>query len=482
MTIDWAALSAELKIALEARLPAGLTLANLRSAEARVVSIESVAVASAGIAKLAMERAGPPMITDGKPTILRVVAWLAHEGINNNRLAFVKADLVQAAAKIVAPNFLPMDFNHSAVGGGFGDAPQKAIGVWYEASVQEDPETKTPGILATGMMWAWLNPTLATKLLAEQARKGRMDFSMACICGQVTRASNDDGPYEVAGDTTFMTLSALDVPPADAAATGLGTEASTSADPNLENEYKKKLLEKASAGAVPVLVTAAEIVPTSTAPNAADPTGAQMEELIAQLKELSAAASKLALKPDADNKVIIEALQAAVDKAVGGVTATFGNVTLLEEQNTLTLNLAKDLQAKLDTANTVIDALKAEVATANAEIARIGGEFTAATAKLTAFEAAELEKAAVAKLIARIETLPEAYREAFAKRPADEQTAAKTRWAKMTDEEWTAHLADIGLIPVARSYLARSSEGLLPTAGVRQDGKSISERLAAFST
>jgi hypothetical protein len=46
---------------------------------------ESADVAMASAVKAA---SWMPMVTNGEPTKLHVVAWLGHEGMNNNRLVF----------------------------------------------------------------------------------------------------------------------------------------------------------------------------------------------------------------------------------------------------------------------------------------------------------------------------------------------------------------------------------------------------------
>lgn len=164
-----------------------------------------------------------PMVTDGEPTKLLVTAWLAHEGINNNRLAFRAQDLAPAAAKIAVPNILPMDWNHSAV------VPQaevpKAIGAWYAAEAKWNPEAKNGegalGIEARGVVWAWAFREQATAMLAMQQANGYVEFSMACVHADAEYGSDADGHYTIAIEPVFFTLSALDVPPADVDAKGL---------------------------------------------------------------------------------------------------------------------------------------------------------------------------------------------------------------------------------------------------------------------
>jgi len=163
-----------------------------------------------------------PMVTDGEPTKLLVTAWMVHEGKNNNNLVFRAEDLRPAAEKLTSPNLLPMDWNHSAVVP--KDGASKAIGVWYSAEALYDENAYEGrgalGIQAKGIVWAWAFPEYAAEMLASQRERGFVEFSMACIPTAVESGRDMDGPYEIAVEPVFFTLSALNVPPADPDATG----------------------------------------------------------------------------------------------------------------------------------------------------------------------------------------------------------------------------------------------------------------------
>jgi len=164
-----------------------------------------------------------PMVTDGEPTKLLVTAWMVHEGKNNNNLVFRAEDLEAAAAKIAPPNFLPMDWNHSAVIPAEGVA--KAIGVWYSAESRFDPMAYegrgAQGIQAKGVVWAWAFPDYATEMMKIQQERGFIEFSMACIPTSTERGRDQNGAFEVAIEPVFFTLSALNVPPGDPDAKGI---------------------------------------------------------------------------------------------------------------------------------------------------------------------------------------------------------------------------------------------------------------------
>lgn len=193
------------------------------TARATVRQMNEAEASDVVLAQAMQTAAWLPMVTGGEPTKLLVTAWLAHEGVNANRLFFRADDLAPAAAKIAPPNVLPMDWNHSAVIPQY-DLP-KAIGVWYAAEAKWNPDARdgqgAQGIEARGVVWAWAFPEMATEMLAMQQARGYVEFSMACIPARTESGRDSSGIYEVAIDPVFFTLSALNVPPADADAKGM---------------------------------------------------------------------------------------------------------------------------------------------------------------------------------------------------------------------------------------------------------------------
>src|SRR5690242_18081703 len=116
---------------------------NLTAEETKIVSAAASSIEQAG---------GPKLVSNGVPTIMRLVAWMCHEGRNNNGLIFLESDLGAAADRIREPNFLILDWNHSSVLS-FSYDP-KSIGLWYRAEKRWDPKAKQGsgawGILAQG--------------------------------------------------------------------------------------------------------------------------------------------------------------------------------------------------------------------------------------------------------------------------------------------------------------------------------------------
>lgn len=241
-------ISDAIKLKLAALVPQGYDVADAREviASGRCEPLAALTPDEEVLLASVTETArGPKQITDGRPTLMRVVAWMVHEGVNLNRDAFVKEELAAAAAKITPRNPLVMDWNHAAVVGG----QNKVIGVWTKADYAFDQKAKDGagawGLLVEGVMFAWLYPDLADAMLADQSRLGAVRFSMACIPASVEFASDANGPYAVLHNPVFFTNSALDVAPGDPDAKGLGKEAADA--PNAEAELKQRLMS-ASAG------------------------------------------------------------------------------------------------------------------------------------------------------------------------------------------------------------------------------------------
>jgi hypothetical protein len=386
---------------------------------------------------------GPPPISNGLPTVMRVVAWMCHEGVNNNRLAFVKEELPAAAAKIAAPNFLVMDWNHSAVFQYQGD--QRIIGVWYKADYAHDPRAKAGqgawGVLVTGVMFAWANPEIANAMLAEQERNGKLDFSMACISQSsefVRREASEGGSYVIAHNPIFFTNSALDVTPADVDATGRGKEGSD--NPDFEDETRANLTAHNDA-----VVEAAALAVASRLKEE------KMDEL--QLK-LEKALADLATA----NEKIAE-LSAKLDTAAKSAETATGSVSELE--------LAK---------KSLEEAHVAAVAEKDRLIAELNEKLTVATTRITEIDAKEAEKAAADKLAARIEMLPAAVKANFEKATSEQKEILKKGWAAKSDEEFENYIkVDLAVFATASlngrtGYRDRSEkEGILPNAGVSSD-------------
>ena len=220
-------LTAAQKAALEKKLPRDFSIENLRFVTARAVvkpmDVAELDDTQTALYKADVERGGPPMITNDLPTTLAVVAWMCHEGMNDNGQGFVAEELKIAAKQVSVRNQLIMDWNHAAVLGFTDDPP--VIGTWYAADYAFDPKAVGGkgawGILLTGMMWAWKFAEQANSMLADQERGTGVQFSMACIAKSVEYMRDPVRGYgEILHNPVFFTNTGLNVPPADKDAVG----------------------------------------------------------------------------------------------------------------------------------------------------------------------------------------------------------------------------------------------------------------------
>jgi hypothetical protein len=422
--------------------------ARLVRASARVIDSPVAEAVLAPQLRVAMETARPDLMQDGYPTLTHMAAWLCHEGVNQNRLGFLDEDLEAAAAKITPRTPIVMDFNHSAVSMMAWD-PQ-CIGVWYEAERTWDPDAKDGagawGILAKGVMFAWLFPDLADLVLAEQARTGRVEFSMACIAGRLEYGADTSGTYEIAREPVFFTLSLLDVPPADKDARGFAQEAGKPDDQVLE-DLAKRCTSPAS------LANLAQVAAARGSNGAAVEDSLMNEELKALLAGLE------------------DRLQLQFQQAVNG---------LLESHR----EEVSDLQTQLDEASTARTALVAEAEALTARVAELEQTNGTLTATLEQHEqaraaaAAEAEAARVAeRLTQRIASLPEAVQRAHTARTEERKQRLEAKWSAMSDEEWSEYVQDELLAGAEARTAARTvtfaersaREGALPLGGEGSD-------------
>lgn len=173
-----------------------------------------------------LESAAPALINEqGRPTIMRVDAWMCHaDMVNLNGDAFIGEELqaIVEAGLFQAPDFGVMDWNHSAVLQ-WNEDPT-LIGVWYGSSYEMDESVGKMGVRVQGMMFAWLFPEQANEMLADQERFGYVNFSMACMAKSVEFGTIDGRRAAILHNPTFFTNSALNKPPADPAAKGRVSE------------------------------------------------------------------------------------------------------------------------------------------------------------------------------------------------------------------------------------------------------------------
>lgn len=355
-----------------------------------------------------------PKVSDGEPTKLLVEAWIAHEGKNSNGLVFRAVDLEGAAAKITAPNLLPMDWNHSAVLPQW-DVPA-AIGAWYSAETAVNPAAKNGagalGIKAKGVVWAWAFPEHAKEMLAMQEAKGYVEFSMACLPTRSETGTDAEGPYEVAIEPVFLTVAALTVPPGD-------KDASGSVSITLTEEQRAAL--------------AAELVARLASQHAKrkeeeDMDPKDKDEMAA---EMAALATKLAEASEqlTEAKATIASMQATIDEHTAKLAEA---ATALEAE-----------KAKTQEATLKAEGLASELAAAAGSLEAVNTELVQVKEQVAAFEAEKRATEEKERWATRLAELPEAYRAALGKKTTDEQAAFEKRWSAASDEAWEIFKSDV---------------------------------------
>lgn len=464
-------LSAEDKMRIASRLPEGYDVETLRFVNVTAVAtpLDSLSEAernellAAHTASAGMNVAGVPLLSGDLPNVMRVVAWLTHEGENENGDEFRAADLGPSADRIRLPHAIPMDWNHSAAIP-WSEHP-KAIGFWYSAEKRWDEKAKAGegayGILAQGTMWSWLFPDYATEMLAEQQRLGHIRFSMACLSKGVEIVTKADGRQKaVLIEPIFMTLSALDVKNADADANGLGKEGDNASD------VEQKLTEQ---------LTSAGAKDTPMSPSA-DLEDEDMDELKKLIAALEGKIENFAAVNEAVTK-LADATQAQAD-----LETQVAELTQKLADANAKIEAAATVEGELADTKTALDAVKTEAEQLKQAAEAVNVELTEAKEKLAAFEAEVEKQAAEQKLAARLAELPAAYLAKHTAKVAEQKEKDEQRWLAKSDEDWSAFVADIkpAFEGLKLSFLKLSQdEGTVSTA-VTGEGDEMEKRLAAL--
>lgn len=449
------------------------------------------------LATVTAKRPGP--VTDGQPTVMRLVAWMCHEGINRNRDGFVAEELKQAAAKISPKTPLVLDWNHAGVLGGEG----RVIGVWTRADYAFDTKANDGkgawGILAEGVMFAWAFPSLATEMMAAQQRNGSIDFSMACIPTSVEMGRDENGPFALLHNPVFFTLSALDVAPGDPSAIGIGVEGDNADDvgarlrkmltdePMYEPAARKPAMARGQLDKAVLKAAIAEVLAERT-----------KEETMADAQKPTLALTQL--ETTTDNKITVIATMTLAEGEVETAQLVIEPVQVVAKRDpdqdgdddTNDPEDKKDKKKKAELAARVTE-LETLLAAANTELARLTEENAALTASLETanariaeFESAQAQAAAAERLAQRLAQLPDTYLAAHQALEETKRAEVEARWAALSDEQWAEKLEDITRVaPVAprtASYRERSErEGRLLTGAATDDTTSIAERIHKYT-
>lgn len=405
-------------------------------------SVEDLALCDAVVAK---KTAAGPLDSLGKPRIMRVSAWIAHGGpANRNGDAFLEEDLKETVEQglFQAPYFGMMDFNH-----GFD-----AHGVWYKAAYKYDDKAGQWGVLAEGTMFAWRYNELADKMLAEQARAGHVEVSMACIPASIDMREASNGRTEaVLRKPTFLAVSLLDVSGADPYAKALVSENPESSEEERVGELAKAMIKIAGNSECIWELNLSDIISASA------PKTIETQEV-----------------PMDYEKLLADIVEAMGDKVAG-----------LEDMVSRALEadrLAADLDTMTAKVTEVETALAAEKATAeergvqiealNVELANLRTELEVVRAELKVFNDGVAAAAAAELRAARLAALPAAYRTALEQRDGESKERVINKLVEMAQDEFEDHVAVLASSVVSEEgYTARSRrEGALP-GGSGQGGK-----------
>lgn len=148
---------------------------------------------------------------NGKPRMLFLTAWMAHEGRNLNGDAFVNEELRQRVKEgLFTPPFAGMiDFDHDFVARGF----------WYKTAYAYDEQAKKWGILTTGAVWAWRYPEVADFVTQNMNDQGFVYVSMSALPEVSEVVLNYPGfegqSTHILHNPIFFTSAILSVPPGD---------------------------------------------------------------------------------------------------------------------------------------------------------------------------------------------------------------------------------------------------------------------------
>lgn len=501
---------------LAALLPAGYALDQIRMIEVEgVVTDDELSPIDKAV--IATVTAAPsPINAHGKPTVMRVVAWLCHaDTVNLNGDAFVAQELAAIAPTLFrAPDFGVMDWNHSAVLN-WNDDPAM-IGVWYGAEYAWDAQALNGagafGIRATGMMFSWLFPEQANEMLADQVRDGHVRFSMACIAGSVEFGAVNGQSASILHNPVFFTNSALNRQNADVDANGAVSEDPTVTSDLLRNQLAGNAsLVQATDGLGNTLfyqvsgtlsggtttttwpsgITTTQWDGVIATPSPFNPKGIRYEirtkDGTTTLVPIPASDAQAHDVEDALMKTKIAELEARVLELESIETALKASEVVLQEQittltdernvavaaleegtlqHTATLDATAALTTRVDELTTSVDALTVALAASEDALAIANEALAVAAAAQADSDAKDAELALAAKLVARMDELPQLYLDAHAKRDAEKQVRIEAAWLALSDEEWELKKEElVGGFPAKVGFVSRSQVlGVLPVS------------------
>lgn len=369
----------------------------------------------------------PGPIADGKPRMLFISAWMAHEGRNENGDAFVAAELEKRVKEgLFAPPYAGMiDDDHDFMARGF----------WYKTVYAFDEQAQRWGIFANGAIWAWRFPELADRLTAEQVREGKIMVSMSTVPESREFTNNYTG-FEgqhttVLHNPVFFTTSLLSIPPGDAEARGKVSE-----------DSKKHMME-----------------PEDMMDPDKDLDKSQLsvsEEVTMPNENVTAETTEVVETPETVAETT-EVVETVTEETTPKVEAATEVAEQKNEEKTVANDEVATLTAKLAEAEVTIKSLTEAKQALEVVLADTKN-------KLQVYVDAEAAKLAAEKVAARLNEVPEVIKTNLEKHA--EKDVVLARWATLPDNEWQIVVASLKAVDTGVSFTKRSEDsGTLPVGG-----------------
>ncbi len=349
-----------------------------------------------------IKTAAGPLDDQGRPRMLVLSAWIAHEGRNRNGQVFIKEEIKVAVEKglFQPPHGGLIDLDHDFEPKGF----------WFTSRFAFDEVSETWGIVAEGAVWAWRFEDLANALIAEEQRNGHIFVSMSALPESVELTNNFPGAEgeftEILHNPVFYGASLLTVAPGDPNARGLVSESET---PD-------------------VLVDETSNANTTATAELTDSIESDLALVVAnqQIAEINDEEEVLMTELEILQTKLTEALEAKVtaDQALSSAQTELETVRQEKDQS----------KTGLESAQTKIDELQVALDTANETKATIEAEFTTAKEELEVFKTEKKETELTELLTERLGQLPETVSRNLEQHENAEEI--KTAWKNKTDEEW----------------------------------------------
>jgi hypothetical protein len=367
-------------------------------------------------------------VVNGRPRMLQVSAIIAHEGENRNRDAFFADELKEIVA---SQNLFKgayaglLDINHNFT----------PYGYWYDSEFLYDDIADAFAILAHGAVWAWRFPDMADKLIATQARNGKVGVSMACLSpNQEMKPGKDGRMVRWLHSPTFIASTLLiDDEPGDLYGRGLLQE-----DPRSTGEEDRKI----------------QILQTASSDN---------EENLMDIKEIREALTELLGSSEESVLAKVAELLDARDEAHSSDVAAKDELLTTANATVASLNARiAELEGDADEKSVALNSLKDEKEVLLATIAEL-------EQSLQTYRDAE-EKARVESLkVARLEELSEPARHALEQMPDEKKESLLSRWASLSDAEWLERKEELNLTSAKKE----ATFGRLPVGQVNTPAGSI---------